>query len=184
MLAFDLDPGAPADLVDCCRVALRVRDLFGPFGLEGFPKISGCKGLQVYVPLNTKVDYEQTNPFAKAVAQLLEQQTPDGVVSKMDKVDRRGQGLRRLEPEPPAEDDDRRLLAASARATDRLDPGHWGEVERVADERRRKLARFETGARPRPGREQGDLFAPVPRLEAEAAGLWRSRPGAGTALRG
>ena len=90
MLAFDLDPGAPAGLQECCKVALRVRELFGTFGLEGFPKVSGGKGLQVYFPLNTKVTYEQTSPFAKAVAQLLEKQTPKDVVSKMAKVDRRG----------------------------------------------------------------------------------------------
>ena len=52
VLAFDLDPGPPADIVDCCRVALRLRDLFGHFGVECFPKTSGSKGMQVYVPLN------------------------------------------------------------------------------------------------------------------------------------
>jgi len=89
VLAFDLDPGPPADVIDCCRVALRVRELFGHFGLECFPKTSGSKGLQVYVPLNTKTDYEETKPFARAIAQLLEKQTPDEVVSKMAKVDRK-----------------------------------------------------------------------------------------------
>jgi bifunctional non-homologous end joining protein LigD len=90
VLAFDLDPGAPAGLKQCCEVALRVRKLFGTFGLEGFPKVSGGKGLQVYFPLNTKVTYEQTSPFAKAVAQLLEKETPKEVVSKMAKADRGG----------------------------------------------------------------------------------------------
>src|SRR5262249_8211976 len=89
-LVFDLDPAAPAALPECCKVALRVREIFGVFGLEGFPKVSGGKGMQVYFPLNTKVAYEQTGPFAKAVAQLLETQTPKEVVSKMAKVDRRG----------------------------------------------------------------------------------------------
>ena len=60
VLAFDLDPGPPADIVDCCRVALRLRELFAHFGLECFPKTSGSKGMQVYVPLNTpKVTYER-----------------------------------------------------------------------------------------------------------------------------
>jgi bifunctional non-homologous end joining protein LigD len=90
VLAFDLDPGAPAGLVDCCKVALRVREIFSAFDLELFPKVSGGKGLQVYVPLNTKVTYEQTGPFAKAAAQLLEKQTPKEVVSKMAKAERRG----------------------------------------------------------------------------------------------
>ncbi len=51
VLAFDLDPGPPADIVDCCRVALRLRDLFGHFDVRSFPKTSGSKGMQVYVPL-------------------------------------------------------------------------------------------------------------------------------------
>jgi bifunctional non-homologous end joining protein LigD len=91
VLAFDLDPGPPADVVDCCRVGLRLRELFGHFGVESFPKTSGSKGLQVYIPLNSKkVNYETTKPFAKAIAQLLEKQTPDQVVSKMKKVEREG----------------------------------------------------------------------------------------------
>jgi bifunctional non-homologous end joining protein LigD len=90
VLAFDLDPGPPADVVDCCRVAIRLRDLFGHFGVECFPKTSGSKGLQVYVPLNDRDSYEKTKPFAKAIAQLLEKQTPDRVVSKMKKVEREG----------------------------------------------------------------------------------------------
>ncbi|MBS1880974.1 MAG: ATP-dependent DNA ligase, partial [Actinobacteria bacterium] len=75
VLAFDLDPGPPADVVDCCRVALRLREMFGHFGVESFPKTSGSKGLQVYVPLNNRTSYEVTKPFAKAIAQLLEKQT-------------------------------------------------------------------------------------------------------------
>src|SRR4249919_3146528 len=91
VLAFDLDPGPPADVVDCCRVAIRLRDLFGHFGVSCFPKTSGSKGLQVYVPLNSpKSSYDETKPFAKAIAQLLEKQTPDRVVSKMKKVEREG----------------------------------------------------------------------------------------------
>ncbi len=91
VLVFDLDPGPPADVVDCCRVALRLRELFDHFGLQCFPKTSGSKGLQVYVPLNSKkVSYETTKPFAKAIAQLLEKQTPDRVVSKMKKEERGG----------------------------------------------------------------------------------------------
>src|SRR5215213_2413528 len=91
VLAFDLDPGAPADIVDCCDVALRLRDLFAHFDVECFAKTSGSKGMQVYVPLNRpKISYDQTKPFAKAIAQLLEKQTPDKVISKMKKVERKG----------------------------------------------------------------------------------------------
>ena len=72
MIAFDLDPGPPANIVQCCQVGLWVRDLFARFGLDAFPKTSGSKGLQVYVPLNTAVSYDQTKMFAKALARLLE----------------------------------------------------------------------------------------------------------------
>src|SRR5215467_4656526 len=76
VIAFDLDPGAPATIVQCCQVGLWVREIFEQFGLEAFPKTSGSKGLQVYVPLNTAVTYEQTKPFARAIARLLEERHP------------------------------------------------------------------------------------------------------------
>ena len=85
VIAFDLDPGAPANIVQCCQVAIWVRDIFAGFGLESFPKTSGSKGLQVYVPLNSKVTYEETKPFARAIARLLEDSHRDLVVSDMKK---------------------------------------------------------------------------------------------------
>src|SRR5512133_117763 len=72
MLVFDLDPGPPADAVQCCEVALLLRGLFDRLGLESFPKTSGSKGVQVYVPLNVATTYEVTKGFARAVAELLE----------------------------------------------------------------------------------------------------------------
>src|SRR6266567_7681306 len=90
MMVFDLDPGAPADIVQCCQVGLWLRDLLGNMKLKSFPKTSGSKGLQIYVPLNTAVTYEQTKPFAKAIARLLEERHPDLVVSDMKKALRVG----------------------------------------------------------------------------------------------
>ncbi len=98
VLAFDLDPGPPANVVDCCRVALRLRELFEHFDLQSFPKTSGSKGLQLYAPLNNEAityeaddeDGQGTKPLARAIAQLLEKQTPDLVVSKMKKAERKG----------------------------------------------------------------------------------------------
>ena len=73
MVAFDLDPGAPAGIVECCEVALELRELFRQLELEACAKTSGSKGLQVYVPLNRPdASYEQSKPFAHAVAGLLE----------------------------------------------------------------------------------------------------------------
>jgi bifunctional non-homologous end joining protein LigD len=84
-VVFDLDPGPPADIITCARVALLVRDRLGPLGLQLWPKTSGSKGLQLYLPLNGGATYAQTKPFAHALARLLEREEPKLVVSVMDK---------------------------------------------------------------------------------------------------
>lgn len=166
-LAFDLDPGAPADVLDCCRVAAWLRDMFRSVGLECYPKTSGSKGLQVYVPLNTAVTYDQTKPFAKAVAELLEKQNPDAVVSRMTKSLREGKVLVDW-----SQNDQHKTTVAvySLRARERptvSTPLAWDEVEealeaddpdRIAFEASEVLARVD---------ERGDLFAPVLTLKQE-----------------
>jgi bifunctional non-homologous end joining protein LigD len=92
-MAFDLDPGEGAGILDCCAVGLRLRDLLGDLGLWCHAKTSGSKGLQVYVPLNSDVTYAQTKPLARAIAELLEAEQPDRVVSRMAKALRRGRVL-------------------------------------------------------------------------------------------
>jgi bifunctional non-homologous end joining protein LigD len=87
-VVFDLDPGEGADLRDCARVGFHVKAITDELGLTSFAKVSGSKGLQVYVPLNTPVSYEATRAFAKSVAALLEQRHPDLVVSNMAKARR------------------------------------------------------------------------------------------------
>src|SRR5262249_46335500 len=90
-IVFDFDPGEGATILDCARVAFHVRDLLHHLGLKCFPKVSGSKGLQVYLPLNTaSAAYDATQPFAKAVAELMEERFPELVVSKMRKVIRAG----------------------------------------------------------------------------------------------
>jgi bifunctional non-homologous end joining protein LigD len=91
VLAFDLDPGEPAALPECREVALLLRDTLADLGLDCFAKTSGSKGMQVYVPLNTPVGYEDdTKPFAHALAQLLEKRHPKLIVSSMKKSLRPG----------------------------------------------------------------------------------------------
>ncbi len=83
---FDLDPGEGADVLTCGRVAFLLRDLLRQFDLQSFVKVSGSKGLQVYAPLNTTVTYDLTQPFAKAIAELLAEQHPKLIVADMAKA--------------------------------------------------------------------------------------------------
>jgi bifunctional non-homologous end joining protein LigD len=172
VLAFDLDPGPPADIVDCCHVALRLRDLFGHFGVQCFPKTSGSKGMQVYVPLNSKkVNYEVTKPFAKGVAQLLEKQTPDKVLSKMKKVEREGKVFVDWSQNHPSKTT---VAVYSLRARERQTastPVTWDEVEATADSGKAADLRFEADAVIDRFERHGDLFAPVLELEQELPDL-------------
>jgi bifunctional non-homologous end joining protein LigD len=168
VLAFDLDPGPPADVVDCCRVALRLRELFDHFGVQCFPKTSGSKGLQVYVPLNNKkINYETTKPFAKAIAQLLEKQTPDLVVSKMKKVERGGKVFVDWSQNHRSKTT---IAVYSLRARERptvSTPITWDEVESTLKSGKATDLVFETTDVLERIEKQGDLFAPVLELEQE-----------------
>ena len=93
MMVFDLDPGPPAGLLQCCEVGLILRGLFDGVGLKSLAKTSGGKGLQVYVPLNGEVDFAETKTFSKQIAELLEGQAPDLVVSRQTKSLRSGRVL-------------------------------------------------------------------------------------------
>ncbi len=90
MIVFDLDPGPPATLLECIEIGLKLRDLLQELGLRSFPKTSGGKGLHVYIPLNTPVTYDQTKPFAHAIAQLMEKRHKKLVTSNMRKDLREG----------------------------------------------------------------------------------------------
>jgi bifunctional non-homologous end joining protein LigD len=167
VLAFDLDPGPPADIVDCCRVGLRLREMFGHFGVESFPKTSGSKGLQIYVPLNERASYDTTKPFAKAIAQLLEKQTPDKVVSKMKKAERKGKVFVDW-----SQNHQRKTTIAvySLRARERptvSTPVTWDEVEATAESGDPDSLAFEAGDVLKRIEQKDDLFAPVLELKQE-----------------
>lgn len=89
-VVFDLDPGKPATVVECCEVALHIRDVLEAVGLKAWPKTSGSKGLQLYVPLNQPHSHDHAAGFALAVAQLLEKRLPALVVSVMKRSLRPG----------------------------------------------------------------------------------------------
>jgi bifunctional non-homologous end joining protein LigD len=84
-VVFDLDPGEGANILHCVQVAFLLRDVLTKLRLKSFAKVSGSKGIQVYVPLNSQVTYEATQPFARAIAELLEREHVNLVVSDMAK---------------------------------------------------------------------------------------------------
>jgi bifunctional non-homologous end joining protein LigD len=167
MLVFDLDPGAPAGMVECCEVGLVLQGLFSQLRLESFAKTSGSKGLQVYVPLNTDVDYRRTKPFARRIAEVLEQRMPELVVSRMTK---------RLRPRRVlvdwSQNDEHKTTATvySVRARERATvstPVSWDEVTRCHEARDPELLSFDTEDVLARFKDQGDLFAPVLSLKQE-----------------
>jgi bifunctional non-homologous end joining protein LigD len=167
MVVFDLDPGLPAHIVDCAQVALWLRELFDDLGLEAFPKTSGSKGLQVYVPLNTPTSYEKTKPFAHAVALLLEKQHQGQVVSHMDKSLRRGKVLIDWSQN---HDTKTTVCVYSLRASPRptaSTPVTWDEVASCVSSGRPEQLIFEAREVLERVSRHGDFFAPVASLEQE-----------------
>jgi bifunctional non-homologous end joining protein LigD len=161
-VVFDLDPGAPASIIECCHVAAQLQGMFAHLGLESYAKTSGSKGLQVYIPLNTPdVDYAQTKPFAKAVAELLEGSQPELVVSRMTKTRRTGKVLIDW-----SQNDAKKttVCAYSLRATERQTvstPVDWDEVHATRDSEDPASLAFDPAQVLERVAERGDLFAPV-----------------------
>jgi bifunctional non-homologous end joining protein LigD len=161
-LVFDLDPGPPADIVDCCRVGLRLREVLTQLDLRCFVKTSGSKGMQLYVPLNAKTSYEQTRPFGQALGQLVAKQAPDEVLAKMGKkTDRSGKVLIDW-----YQNNERKTTIAvySLRARERptvSTPITWEEVETAAGSGDGSKLVFEAADVLERIEKQGDLFAPV-----------------------
>jgi bifunctional non-homologous end joining protein LigD len=161
MLVFDLDPGPPADATHCCEVALLLRRFFDGLGLASFPKTSGSKGVQVYVPLNVPTSYALTKGFARAVAVLLETERPDLVVSSMKKSLRAG----KVFVDWSQNDVHKTTVSVwSLRARERptvSTPVRWSEVERALRARDARRLVFDASQAIARFEESGDLFAPV-----------------------
>jgi bifunctional non-homologous end joining protein LigD len=165
MIVFDLDPGPPANIVECAQVGLWVRDIFEHFGLRSFPKTSGSKGLQIYVPLNSKTSYQQTKPFAHAVARLLEQEHPELVVSDMKKAIR----ANKVFVDWSQNDEHKTTIGVySLRARERptvSTPVTWDEVEQALKKKDAPRLVFEASDVLARVDKMGDLFEPVLRLK-------------------
>ena len=168
VVAFDLDPGAPATIVECAQVALQLRMVFEHLGMEAFPKTSGSKGMQVYVPLNVDgVTYRDTSPFAKGIAELLERRNPKLVVSEMTKSLRKGKVFVDWSQNSRHKTT---VCVYSLRALTQptvSTPLTWDEVEAVVDSRDPDDLVFTAPEVVERVAEHGDLFAPVAVLEQE-----------------
>lgn len=160
-MVFDLDPGAPADVLDCAQVAVWLHGMFEQLGLNCYPKTSGSKGMQLYVPLNSDVTYAQTKPFAKAVAETLERKFSDRVVSQMSKAERPGKVV------IDWSQNDRHkatVCVYSLRAKERptvSTPLEWEEVEAALEAQDREALSFDHAEVLDRIAVKGDLFAPL-----------------------
>jgi bifunctional non-homologous end joining protein LigD len=165
MMVFDLDPGPPATIVECCHVALLLQGMFEHLGLRAFPKTSGNKGMQVYVPLNVPdATYERTKGFSRAVAETLEASEPELVVSRMAKALRGGKVFIDY-----SQNDEHKTTVAvySLRARERptvSTPITWDEVRSCAASGDPDELVFDAAQVIARVAEHGDLFAPVASL--------------------
>ncbi len=160
-MVFDLDPGPPANIVQCCQVGIWLREIFEHFGLQSFPKTSGSKGLQIYVPLNTPTTFDATKMFSHALAQLLEHEHPDLVLSEMSKKARAG----KVFVDWSQNDEHKTTIAVySLRAREHptvSTPVKWEEVERAMKKKDASLLVFEAAQVVKRFEKIGDPFGPV-----------------------
>src|SRR5205807_7580679 len=165
MMVFDLDPGAPADMVQCCKVGLWLRDLLSKMKLKSWAKTSGSKGLQVYVPLNTPVSYEDTKALSRSLAQYLERDHPDRVTSNMSKAMRKA----KVFVDWSQNDEHKTTICVySLRAREEptvSTPVTWNEVENCLKKKNAELLRFRSDQVLTRVEKQGDLFERIEGLK-------------------
>ncbi len=161
MAVFDLDPGAPADITQCCEVALWLRERLDELGLEVYPKTSGSKGMQLYVPLNTPVSFAETKDFAQMMAQQIEAEHPESVVSKMAKKLRKGKVFIDWSQNSESKTT---VCVYSLRAKERptvSTPLEWNEVETGVKKKDPKALTFDWAQVLERVKKFGDLFEPI-----------------------
>ncbi len=167
LVVFDLDPGPPADIVACAQVALWLREMLDHLGLVAFPKTSGSKGLQVYVPLNTSCTFDDTRAFSLAIGQLLERQHGDLVLTSMNTSMRPGKVFVDWSQNTASKTT---VAVYSLRARERptvSTPVDWDEVAGAAAGGDAASLRFEAADVLERLQERGDLFAPLLTLRQE-----------------
>jgi bifunctional non-homologous end joining protein LigD len=165
-MVFDLDPGPPADVLDCIPIAIKMRDMLGKLGLESFVKVSGSKGLHMWIPLNRKeITFDQTKSFSHAIAQIMEREQPDKIVSNMKKELRKG----KIFIDWSQNDEHKTTVAAyslRAKAEPTVStPVQWDELAAAAKKKDPGRLRFLAADVIKRVDKIGDLFAPVLRMK-------------------
>ena len=165
-VVFDLDPGEGADVIACGEVALLLRQALAGADLQAFPKVSGSKGLQLHVPLNTPVTYDQTNHFALVTAQVLERSHPRLVVTDMAKAKRAG----KIFIDWSQNADYKTTVSVYSLRAKRDQPFvslpvRWDELERAIADRNAERLYFDPATALQRLADVGDLFRPVLRLK-------------------
>ncbi|HZR18898.1 MAG TPA: non-homologous end-joining DNA ligase [Verrucomicrobiae bacterium] len=183
-IVFDLDPGEGADILTCASVAFLVRELLARLKLKAFPKVSGSKGIQIYVPLNTPVSYDLTQAFARAVAELLTREHPRLIVANMSKALRTGKVFIDWSQNYPTKTT---VGVYSLRAKHPQPfvstPIRWAELKNALQIGSSKSLYFLPDAVLSRIREWGDLFAPVLNLRQRLPQNFIKMPPAGAAGR-
>lgn len=172
MMVFDLDPGPPANMVQCCQVGLWLRDLLAAMKLKSLPKTSGSKGLQVYVPLNTPATFDDTKALSRALAEHLEREHGNLVVSKMLKALRIGKVLVDW-----SQNDEHKttICVYSLRAKEEptvSTPVTWNEVENCLRKKNADLLKFRSDQVIARVKKMHDLFTPVQELKQKLPKKW------------
>src|SRR5947209_13016992 len=174
MMVFDLDPGAPAHIGQCCHVGVWLRDLLAKMKLKSYAKTSGYKGLQVYVPLNTSVTYDQTKNLSRSLAQYLEHEHANLVTSNMSKAVRKG----KVFVDWSQNDEHKTTVCVySLRAKEEptvSTPVSWQEVENCLKKKKADLLKFRTDQALRRVEKLGDLFEPIETLKQKLPKNWES----------
>ncbi|GAA3382218.1 non-homologous end-joining DNA ligase [Cryptosporangium minutisporangium] len=155
LLVFDLDPGAPATVVECCAVALRLREVLDAEGLVAVAKTSGSKGMQVYARIKP-VEWGRTSDYAKAVAQQLEREDPEHVTSVMRRSLRPGKVFIDWSQNNTAKTTVAPYSLRARPAPTVSTPLHWDEVAACRRPEELVFAFDEVLAR---AADEGDLFA-------------------------
>jgi bifunctional non-homologous end joining protein LigD len=172
-MVFDLDPGAPADIVQCCQVGLWLRDLLAKMKLKSFAKTSGSKGLQVYVPLNTPVTFDQTKDLSRALARHLEREHGNLVTSNMSKSVRKG----KVFVDWSQNDEHKTTICVySLRARKEptvSTPVTWDEATNCLRKKKADLLKFRSDKVIARVEKSGDLFAPVEKLKQKLPNKWK-----------